>query len=100
MPRQKVQLCIVRLVRHSLKFVSRKQRKDIYVASAEDQALANLELFGKKWDATHPKLSQSWRSNWQRVIPYLGYPDPVRKAIYTTNAIESLNITFRKATKN
>jgi len=106
-PQTQVQLCIVHLVRHSLKFVSWKQRKDmasdlkdIYGAPTEDQALANLELFGKKWDATHPKVSQSWRSNWQRVIPYFAYPAPIRKAIYTTNAIESLNMTLRKVTKN
>lgn len=106
-PQTQVQLCIVHLVRHSLKFVSWKQRKDmasdlkdIYGAPTEDQALANLESFGKKWDATHPKVSQSWRSNWQRVIPYFAYPAPIRKAIYTTNAIESLNMTLRKVTKN
>lgn len=106
-PQTQVQLCIVHLVRHSLNFVSWKQRKDmakdlkdIYGASTEDQARANLESFSDKWDATHPKVSQSWRNNWQRIIPYFAYPPQIRKAIYTTNTIESLNMSLRKVTKN
>ncbi len=106
-PQTQVQLCIVHLVRHSLNFVSWKQRKDmakdlkdIYGASTEDQARANLDSFSDKWDATHPKVSQSWRNNWQRIIPYFAYPPQIRKAIYTTNAIESLNMSLRKVTKN
>lgn len=106
-PQTQVQLCIVHLVRYSLKFVSWKQRKemasdlkDIYAAPTEDQARANLESFGDKWDATHPKVSQSWRNNWQRIIPYFAYPAQIRKAIYTTNTIESLNMSLRKVTKN
>jgi len=102
-----VQLCIVHMVHHSLNFVSWKQRKDmakdlkdIYGASTEDQARVNLESFSAKWDATHPKVSQSWRNNWQRIIPYFAYPPQIRKAIYTTNAIESLNMSLRKVTKN
>lgn len=106
-PQTQVQLCIVHLVRHSLNFVSWKRRKDmakdlkdIYGASTEDQARANLDSFSDKWDATHPKVSQSWRNNWQRIIPYFAYPPQIRKAIYTTNAIESLNMSLRKVTKN
>ncbi len=106
-PQTQVQLCIVHLVRHSLNFVSWKQHKDmakdlkdIYGASTEDQARANLDSFSDKWDATHPKVSQSWRNNWQRIIPYFAYPPQIRKAIYTTNAIESLNMSLRKVTKN
>ncbi len=106
-PQTQVQLCIVHLVRHSLNFVSWKQRKDmakdlkdIYGASTEDQARANLDSLSDKWDATHTKVSQSWRNNWQRIIPYFAYPPQIRKAIYTTNAIESLNMSLRKVTKN
>lgn len=106
-PLAQVQLCIVHLVRHSLNFVSWKQRKematdlkDIYAATTEEQAEANLTAFSKKWDATHPKVSQSWRNNWQRIIPYFAYSPEIRRVIYTTNAIESLNMSLRKVTKN
>lgn len=106
-PNTQVQLCIVHLVRHSLNFVSWKQRKEmaddlkeVYGAATVDQAEAQLTAFGAKWDETHPKVSQSWRNNWQRIIPYFAYPPPIRRVIYTTNAIESLNMSLRKVTKN
>ncbi len=106
-PETQVQLCVVHLVRHSLNFVSWKQRKEmaddlkeIYSASTVEQAEANLEAFGEKWDVTHPKVSQSWRNNWQRIIPYFAYPPQIRRVIYTTNTIESLNMSLRKVTKN
>ena len=106
-PQTQVQLCIVHLVRHSLNYVSWKQRKEmasdlkeIYSASTVEQAEANLAAFGEKWDATHPKVSQSWRNNWQRIIPFFAYPPQIRKVIYTTNTIESLNMSLRKVTKN
>lgn len=106
-PSTQVQLCIVHLVRHSLNFVSWKQRKEmaddlkeVYGASTVDQAEAQLAAFAAKWDETHPKVSQSWRNNWQRIIPYFAYPPPIRRVIYTTNAIESLNMSLRKVTKN
>ncbi|MFA5348637.1 MAG: transposase [Methanoregula sp.] len=56
--------------------------------------------FGEKWDATHPRVSQSWQNNWQRIIPYFAYPPEIRRVIYTTNTIESLNMSLRKVTKN
>jgi putative transposase len=106
-PQTQVQLCIVHLVRHSLNFVSWKQRKEmaddlkeIYSAPTVEQAEANLEAFEEKWDATHPKVGQSWRNNWQRIIPYFAYPPAIRRVIYTTNTIESLNMSLRKVTKN
>lgn len=106
-PATRVQLCIVHLVRHSLKFVSWKQRKEmaddlkeIYGAATVEQAEANLAGFEGKWDVTHPKVSQSWRNNWQRIIPYFAYPPEIRRVIYTTNTIESLNMSLRKVTKN
>src|SRR5574341_27130 len=106
-PKTQVQLCIVHMVRHSLRYVSWKQRKEvaedlksIYNAPTVDQAEANLNAFGAKWDASHPTISKSWRNNWERIIPLYSYPPEIRKAIYTTNAIESLNMSLRKVTKN
>jgi putative transposase len=60
----------------------------------------NLNEFATKWDASHPSIAKSWRNNWERTIPLFSYPEDVRKAIYTTNAIESLNMSLRKVTKN
>lgn len=106
-PDTQVQLCIVHMVRHSLNFVSWKQRKEmandlkeIYSAATVEQAEANLAAFGEKWDATHPRVSLSWRNNWQRIIPFFAYPPEIRRVIYTTNTIESLNMSLRKVTKN
>jgi putative transposase len=106
-PQTQVQLCIVHLVRHSLKYVGWKQRKEvaadlkrIYRASTEQEAEMELEEFAKKWDGKFPTISQTWRRNWTRVIPFFAHPPEVRKVIYTTNAIESLNMSLRKVTKN
>jgi putative transposase len=106
-PKAQVQLCIVHMVRNSLRFVSWKQRKEvaadlkiIYQAATVDQAEANLTAFAKKWDTSHPTIAKSWRNNWERIIPMFSYPPEIRKAIYTTNAIESLNMSLRKVTKN
>lgn len=106
-PRTQVQLCIVHMVRHSLKYVSWKQRKEvaadlksIYQAPTAEQAEMNLAAFEAKWDRSHPSIGQSWRRNWERIIPFFAYPPEIRKVIYTTNAIESLNMSLRKVTKN
>ena len=106
-PQAQVQLCIVHMVRHSLRYVSWKQRKEvaedlksIYNAPTVDQAETNLTAFAKKWDASHPTISKSWRNNWEQISPLFSYPPEIRKAIYTTNAIESLNMSLRKVTKN
>ena len=106
-PRTQVQLCLVHMVRHSLKYVSWKQRKEvaadlktIYQASTAEVAEMNLTEFEAKWDKTHPSIGQSWRRNWERIIPFFAYPAEIRKVIYTTNAIESLNMSLRKVTKN
>lgn len=105
-PDTQVQLCIVHMVRHSLKYVSWKLRKEvaadlrtIYQAPTTEQAEVNLDAFAAKWDTTHPTISQSWRRNWERVIPFFAYPAEIRKVIYTTNAIESINMSLRKVTK-
>jgi putative transposase len=106
-PHTQVQTCIVHLVRNSLNYVSWKQRKEvaedlktIYQAATVQEGEANLAAFAAKWDATHPTIAKSWRNNWERVIPLFSYPPDIRKAIYTTNTIESLNMSLRKVTKN
>jgi putative transposase len=105
-PQTEVQLCIVHLVRHSLNYVGWKQRKEvarelklIYTAATETEAEQRLDEFSLKWDAKFPMIAKSWRSNWARVIPFFAHPPEIRKIIYTTNAIESLNMSLRKVTK-
>lgn len=105
-PQTQVQLCIVHMVRHSLNYVAIKDRKavaddlkTIYGAPTAQQAEMNLEAFEAKWDKTHPSISKSWRRNWDNIIPFFGYAPEIRKVIYTTNAIESLNMSVRKTTK-
>lgn len=106
-PKTEVQLCIVHLVRHSLNYVSWKQRKavagdlkTIYQSATVEHAGVALDKFAAKWDNSYPGISKSWRSNWERVTPFFAYPGEIRKVIYTTNAIESLNMSLRKVTKN
>jgi putative transposase len=106
-PKTEVQLCIVHMVRNSLRFVSWKNRKQvagdlkaIYHAVTEDEAQMRLDEFGEKWDDRYPTISKSWRANWQRLIPFFAYPAEIRRIIYTTNAIESLNNSLKKTIKN
>jgi len=106
-PETQVQLCIVHMVRNSLRFVSWKQRKEvaadlrlIYQSVTAEHAEMELTAFEAKWDKTHPTIGMSWRRNWTQVIPFFAYPPDIRKVIYTTNAIESLNMSLRKVTKN
>ena len=106
-PQAEVQLCIVHMVRNSLKFVSYKDRKkiasdlkNVYRAATIEQAEEALNDFEEKWDERYPMISKSWRSNWSRIIPFFSYSEDIRKVIYTTNAIESLNNSLRKVTKN
>lgn len=106
-PQAEVQLCIVHLVRNSLKFVPWKDRKAvatdlkaIYNASNADEAELRLLEFEEKWSGKYPSIGPIWRRNWEHVIPFFAYPAEIRKAIYTTNAIESLNMSLRKVTKN
>jgi putative transposase len=105
-PKTEVQLCIVHLIRHSLNFVGWKQRKEvatdlktIYTAATEAEAEQRLLEFAQKWDAKFPLIAKSWRHNWPRVIPFFAHPPEIRKVIYTTNAIESLNMSLRKVSK-
>jgi len=101
-----VQLCVVHLVRHCLNYVSWKQRRDvaadlrtIYTAPTAEAAAMALDAFAAKWDPTHPTISQVWRRNWERVTPFFAFPAEIRKVIYTTNAVESLNMCLRKIIK-
>ncbi|WP_092251517.1 IS256 family transposase [Colwellia chukchiensis] len=105
-PDTQIQLCIVHMVRNSLKFVPWKDYKAItadlkriYQSVTEDEALLALEQFEQRWDSKYPNISRSWRNNWQNVNTLFNYPEDIRKAIYTTNAIESLNSVIRKAIK-
>jgi len=74
--------------------------KTIYQASTIDEAREALNIFAEKWDKTHPSVSKSWRNNWENLSTFFNYPQEIRRVIYTTNAIESLNMTLRKVTKN
>jgi putative transposase len=105
-PQAQVQLCIVHQVRASLNYVSWKQRKAvaadlqlIYRSSTADEAKIQLDIFTEKWDAAYPTIGQMWRRNWEHLTPFFGYPGDIRKVIYTTNAIESLNMSLRKVIK-
>ena len=106
-PRAAVQLCVVHMVRHSLNYVSWKRRpevaadlKRIYQSATADEAEQRLGEFEAKWDDDYLPIGQSWRRNWSRLIPFFDYPPEIRKVIYTTNAIESVNMSLRKLTKN
>ena len=106
-PKTTVQLCIVHMVRHSLNYVSWKRRpevaadlKRIYQSATAEEAELRLGEFEAKWDDEYLPISQSWRRNWPRLIPFFDYPPEIRKVIYTTNAIESVNMSLRKLTKN
>jgi len=106
-PNTQIQLCIVHMVRNSMKFVPYKDYKavaadlkKIYQSVTEEEALLNLERFGEQWDSKYPNISTSWHRHWGNLNTLFNYPQDIRKAIYTTNAIESLNSVIRKAIKN
>jgi transposase-like protein len=106
-PQTHVQLCIVHLVRYSTKFVSYKDLrklctdlKAVYSAPTEEAALDALDDFGKIWNERYPMIQQSWQNHWNDLCEFFKYPQEIRKAIYTTNAIESLNYQLRKVTRN
>ena len=105
-PEAKIQLCIVHMVRHSLKLVPWKDYKavtadlkSIYQSVTEQEASLELERFAHKWSDKYPQISKSWRSNWENLTTIYDYPADIRKVIYTTNAIESLNSVIRKSVK-
>jgi putative transposase len=105
-PETTVQTCIVHLIRQSLKYVPRRQYdavvkdlKPVYTASDPDAAMVALEAFEGKWGQQLPIIAQAWRSSWEYVVPFMAFPDEVRRVVYTTNAIEALNRQLRKTIK-
>ena len=105
-PQAAVQLCIVHRVRNSLNYVGWNKRdqvaadlKLVYTAATVDEAEQHLTAFEEKGDDAYPPIAQSWRKHWSRIIPFFDYPPEIRKVIYTTNAIESVNMSLRKVTK-
>jgi transposase-like protein len=106
-PKTATQLCIVHMIRNSLRYVSWKDRKQlaialkqIYTSATAEEARAELEGLKKIWGEKYPSVYQSWDRNWENIIPFFDFPGSIRKVIYTTNAIESLNSVIRKAIKN
>ncbi|EGR1219351.1 IS256 family transposase [Vibrio parahaemolyticus] len=105
-PGTQIQLCIVHMVRNSVKYVPWKDYKavttdlkKIYQSATEDEALLALEQFSDRWDSKYPQISRSWTAHWDNLNTLFNYPEDIRRAIYTTNAIESLNSVIRKAIK-
>lgn len=105
-PKTQIQLCIVHMVRNSMKFVPwkdykavTKDLKQIYQSVTEEEALVSLDEFSERWDDKYPQISKSWRNHWDNLNTLFNYPQDIRRAIYTTNAIESLNSVIRRATK-
>ncbi|HIF9353515.1 TPA: IS256 family transposase [Photobacterium damselae] len=105
-PETQIQLCIVHMVRNSVKYVPWKDYravtadlKKIYQSTTEDEALLALEQFSARWDSKYPQISRSWTTHWDNLNTLFNYPEDIRRAIYTTNAIESLNSVIRKAIK-
>ena len=106
-PKCEHQLCIVHQIRNSLKYVSYKDRKEvvadlkpIYQSATEEEAILALESFEKKWGKIYPQIAKSWYSNWANLVIFMQYPPSIKRIIYTTNAIESLNSQLRKVTNN
>ena len=105
-PQAQIQLCIVHLVRASLNYVNWKERKlvaadlkAIYRADTENQAQQELASLAERWSGKYPAIVALWERNWERVIPFFQFPAEIRRVIYTTNAVESLNMSLRKAIK-
>ena len=105
-PKTKVQLCIVHMVRNSFKYVSYKDRKSvaqdlkrIYQSVNAEEAEEELKAFSERWDSKYASISRMWERHWDNIIPFFEFPPEIRKVIYTTNAIESLNSVIRKAVK-
>jgi transposase-like protein len=106
-PKTEVQLCIIHQIRNSLKYIAwgstkefMRDLKQVYKASSLDLAEYNLDLLQEKWGKQYPQVIQSWRLNWSRLSHYFKYPEPIRKLIYTTNAVEGFHRILRKSTKS
>ena len=106
-PQATVQACMVHMMRASLNYVTWKEKravaadlKPIYRATTAAEAEQQFSEFSDKWGGKYKSIVRLWRENWEQVIPFLAFPAEIRKVIYTTNAIESLNMSLRKVTKN
>lgn len=106
-PDTHIQHCIVHMIRNSTKFVSYKDLKavckdlkEVYSAINAESGHEALQEFGKKWNVKYPMIQASWERNWNDLTEFFNYPKDIRRAIYTTNAIESLNFSLRKVTRN
>ena len=106
-PQAIVQLCVVHLIRASLRYASRKywtplsrDLRPVYTAADEQAAAAALEVFAGQWGDRYPAIVKVWRSHWEEFVPFLAFPPEVRRVIYTTNLIESMNSRLRKVTRN
>ncbi len=106
-PKAVVQTCIVHMIRASLRYVPQKQRKqvvtalrEIYSAPSEEAAHLALEAFDQAWGKTYPSVTKTWKTRWAEVVPFLAYPAEIRRILYTTNAIESLNFQLRKVLRS
>lgn len=102
-PKAVVQTCIVHMIRNSVRFVSYKDRRElvrdlkpIYAAASREDAEHALAAFEERWGRRYAMIGAAWRNNWERVVPFLDFPPEIRRIIYTTNAIESLNSSLRK----
>jgi putative transposase len=105
-PKTQVQLCIVHMVRNSLNYVSWQERKavakdlrQVYHAATVEEAEQRLGEFEEQWDGKYPTIGKIWRRNWAGIIPFFAFPAEIRRAVYTTNIVESLNMTLRKVIK-
>lgn len=106
-PQAVVQLCVVHLIRASLRYASRKDwtaltqtLRPIYQAVDEKAAAAHLDVFAEKWQQRYPAIVKLWRTHWAEFVPFLAFPPEIRRVIYTTNLIESMNARLRKVTRN
>lgn len=106
-PRTVLQTCVVHLIRSALRFVSWADRKELstalkslYTAENEEQAATALETLNAKYGTKYPSVVRTFRNRWQQFVPFLGYPQEIRRMLYTTNAVESLNSQLRKALGN
>jgi putative transposase len=105
-PKTQVQLCIVHMVRNSLNYVNWKERKAVaadlrmvYHAATAEEAEQRLRDFEEQWDAKYASIGKMWRRNWAGIVPFFAYPAEIRRAVYTTNIVESLNMSLRKVIK-
>ena len=106
-PNTEIQLCLIHVMRNTLRFISQKDYKEItkdlkqvYAAPTELAGLSQLDLAEEKWSKKYPLPFKSWRQNWNNIATFFKYPDEIRKVIYTTNAVEALHRQFRKVTKS